>query len=97
RNVTGVQTCALPISDAGVDVEVVEFSNTAKMVAPLSTGDIDIASGAPTLGFYNAKLRGLEMKLVADEGRNSKGHGFNAVVIRSRSEERRVGRGPVAE
>lgn len=68
--------------EAGVAVEIVPFKNTAAMVAPLSAGQIDIASGAPTLGFYNAKLRGLKMKLVADQGRNSVGHGFNAVVVR---------------
>lgn len=68
--------------EAGLDVEIVNFKNTATMVAPLSAGQIDAAAGAPTLGFYNAKLNGLKMKLVADLGRNSPGHGFNAVVVR---------------
>jgi|TARA_R100000005_G_scaffold96425_1_gene83198 NitT/TauT family transport system substrate-binding protein len=68
--------------EAGLDVEIVNFQNTATMVAPLSAGQIDVAAGAPTLGFYNAKLNGLKMKLVADLGRNSAGHGFNALVVR---------------
>lgn len=68
--------------EAGLDVEIVNFKNTATMVAPLSAGQIDVAAGAPTLGFYNAKLNGLKMKLVADLGRNSSGHGFNAIVVR---------------
>lgn len=68
--------------EAGLDVEIVNFKNTATMVAPLSAGQIDIAAGAPTLGFYNAKLNGLKMKIVADLGRNSEGNGFNALVVR---------------
>jgi NitT/TauT family transport system substrate-binding protein len=67
----------------GLDVKLVKFHNTADMIAPLSSGQLDIASGAPTLGFFNAVLRGLPLKLVADKGRDSPGHGFNAIVVRS--------------
>jgi NitT/TauT family transport system substrate-binding protein len=68
--------------EEGLDVQFERFPNTADMVAPLSTGQLDVASGAPTLGLYNGALRGLPYKLVADKGRNSKGHGFNAIVVR---------------
>ncbi|MGE4339316.1 MAG: ABC transporter substrate-binding protein [Pigmentiphaga sp.] len=68
--------------EQGIDVQFERFQNTADMVVPLSSGQIDVASGAPTLGFLNASLRGLPFKLVADKGRNSKGHGFNALVVR---------------
>lgn len=68
--------------EEGLAIEVVRFTNTADMVAPLSTGQLDVASGAPTLGFLNGAVRGLPFKLVADKGRNSPGHGFNAIVVR---------------
>lgn len=68
--------------EEGLDVRLEKFQNTADMVAPLSAGQIDVASGAPTLGLYNGALRGLPFKLVADKGRNSKGHGLNAIVVR---------------
>ena len=68
--------------EEGLDVKLEKFSNTADMVAPLSGGQIDIASGAPTLGLFNGALRGLPFRLVADKGRNSKNHGFNAIVVR---------------
>jgi NitT/TauT family transport system substrate-binding protein len=68
--------------EEGLDVRFEKFQNTADMVAPLSAGQIDVASGAPTLGLYNGALRGLPYKLVADKGRNSKAHGFNAIVVR---------------
>lgn len=68
--------------EEGIEVEIVTFANSAEMVAPLGTGQIDVGSGAPTLGLFNAIERGISMKLVADKGRNSKGHGFNAIVVR---------------
>jgi NitT/TauT family transport system substrate-binding protein len=68
--------------EEGLDVRFEKFQNTADMVAPLATGQLDVASGAPTLGLYNGALRGLPYKLVADKGRNSRAHGFNAIVVR---------------
>jgi len=68
--------------EEGIEIRLEKFSNTADMVAPLSSGQIDIASGAPTLGLFNGALRGLPFRLVADKGRNSKNHGFNAIVVR---------------
>ena len=68
--------------EEGIEIRLEKFSNTADMVAPLSSGQIDIASGAPTLGLFNGALRGLPFRLVADKGRNSKSHGFNAIVVR---------------
>ena len=68
--------------EEGLDVRIERFKNTADMVAPLSAGQIDVASGAPTLGLYNGALRGLPYRLVADKGRNSVSHGFNAIVVR---------------
>jgi NitT/TauT family transport system substrate-binding protein len=66
----------------GLKVELVSFADTATMVAPLSAGQVDVGVGAPTAGFFNAVARGIPLKLVGDKGRNSAGHGFNALVIR---------------
>lgn len=66
----------------GLRIELVQFTNTADMVAPLSMGQLDVSSGAPTLGYFNGAVRGLSLKLVADKGKNSPGHGFNAIVVR---------------
>ena len=68
--------------EEGIKIGFVRFDNTADMSTPMITGDLDVASGAPTLGLLNGSLRGLQFKLVADKGRNSKGHGFNAIVVR---------------
>jgi NitT/TauT family transport system substrate-binding protein len=69
-------------SDAGLDVTLVPFQNTADMVVPLASGQIDVGSGAPTLGYFNAVMRGITTKLVGDKGRLSPGHGFDALVVR---------------
>jgi len=66
----------------GLKIELVSFADTATMIAPLSAGQLDVGVGAPTAGFFNAVARGIPLKLVGDKGRNSAGHGFNALVIR---------------
>ena len=68
--------------EEGIEISFERFDNTADMSTPMITGDLDVASGAPTLGLLNGSLRGLPFMLVADKGRNSKGHGFNAIVVR---------------
>ncbi len=68
--------------DEGLAITIVPFQNTADMVVPLASGQIDVGSGAPTIGFFNGVMRGIPTKLVADKGRLSPGHGFNALVVR---------------
>jgi NitT/TauT family transport system substrate-binding protein len=68
--------------DEGLDVTTVPFRNTADMVVPLAGGQIDVGSGAPTVGYFNGVMRGISTKLVGDKGRLSPGHGFNALVVR---------------
>src|SRR6266704_5210945 len=53
RNVTGVQTCALPISAAGVDIEA--YERVLKKVKPLiaATHGKEVAQGVgPFAGLY---------------------------------------------
>lgn len=66
----------------GIEIEIVRFQNTADMVAPLATGQLEVGTGAPTVAFFNGILRGIQLKLVADKGRNAPGHGFNALLVR---------------
>lgn len=41
-----------------------------------------VGAGAPTPSLFNAISRDIPVKLVADKGLNSRGHGFTALVVR---------------
>ena len=68
--------------DAGLSVKFVRFDSAAKAMAPLGTGQLEVASGATSAGLYNAVTRGIGIKIVADKARNAKGYGFTAFMVR---------------
>jgi NitT/TauT family transport system substrate-binding protein len=68
--------------DAGIDVKFQTFDSGAGMIAPIGTGQIDVAGGAPAAGLYNAIARGINMKIVADRASDPPGYGFNVLIVR---------------
>ena len=56
--------------DEGLDVEMIPFDSAARMIAPMASGDLQVAAGGPSAGFYNGFTRGLDMRMVADKSRN---------------------------
>jgi NitT/TauT family transport system substrate-binding protein len=68
--------------EQGIEVEMVPFDSAARMVAPLGAGQLDAGGGSHSAGLFNAVARGIELKLVADKGVSSSGHGFQALVFR---------------
>lgn len=68
--------------DVGIDVKFQTFDSGAGMIAPIGTGQIDVAGGAPAAGLYNAIARGINMKIVADRASDPPGYGFNVFLVR---------------
>jgi NitT/TauT family transport system substrate-binding protein len=68
--------------DEGIDAQLELSPSLANQVAPLSIGELDVASGAISAGVYNAVDRGIPIKIVADKGRNAPQYGFNAIMVR---------------
>src|SRR4051794_15296848 len=68
--------------EQGLDVEFVPFDSAARMVAPLSAGQLDVGGGSPSAGLFNAIARGIDVKLVADKGSAPPGFGFEGLVFR---------------
>ena len=66
----------------GIEVEMIPFDSGARMIAPMSTGEIDVGTGAISAGLYNAFDREITMRIVADKGRNVKGMSFQGVMVR---------------
>lgn len=66
----------------GVKVEFVHFDSGPQMVAPLGTGQIDVAAGASSAGLFNAVARGIGLKVVADKGSAPIGYSYVPIIVR---------------
>jgi NitT/TauT family transport system substrate-binding protein len=69
-------------SEAGIDADLIPFDTAANMIAPLGTGQIDVGSGAPTAGLFNAVRRGIDVKFVANESTSAPGYGVISLLVR---------------
>ncbi|MDB5572611.1 MAG: tauA [Hyphomicrobiales bacterium] len=70
------------LREAGIEAEFIRLDSSARMVAPLATGEIDVGSGAVSAGLYNAFERGVTMKAVADKSGNAGALSYQALVVR---------------
>jgi NitT/TauT family transport system substrate-binding protein len=68
--------------EQGIIVNFVHFDAAAKMMAPLGTGQLDVAAGAPSAALYNAIASNIDLKMVADKGSTPKGHGSQPLLVR---------------
>jgi NitT/TauT family transport system substrate-binding protein len=68
--------------DEGLEISIVGFNSAAQMIAPLGTGELDVAGGTVSAGFYNAVGRGIGMKIVADQGSIKPGYGYSSLMVR---------------
>jgi NitT/TauT family transport system substrate-binding protein len=66
----------------GLDVSLTTFRSAADMVPLLGTGQLDVGAGSPSAGLYNAILRGIKIKIVADKGHSAPGYSPLALLIR---------------
>jgi NitT/TauT family transport system substrate-binding protein len=69
-------------AEQGLDVEAIPFVTTAEQTAPLAAGQLDVGGGATSAGLFNAIARGVDIKLVADQGHTEAGRPGNALVVR---------------
>ena len=70
--------------EEGLQIEYVNFTSAANMVAPLGAGHLDIGGGSASAGLYNAWLRGIRLKLVGDKASSQKGYPVNKVYVARR-------------
>ncbi|MGH2490651.1 MAG: ABC transporter substrate-binding protein [Candidatus Limnocylindria bacterium] len=87
--VGSVSDAAIFIADAkgyfkeqGITFEAVPFTSAAQMVGPLGTNDLQAGGGAPSAGLFNSVDRGVQLRIVADKGSLTPGHGYEAVIVR---------------
>ncbi len=68
--------------ELGIVPSYVTADSAANMIAPLGTGQLDVATGGPSAGLYNAIARGIDIKIVADKGSTPKGYGYMMLLVR---------------
>lgn len=68
--------------DEGIDLDLIGFDSSTKMIAPLGVGDLDVGGGTVSAGFYNAVSRGIKIRVVADKGSIKPGYSFAALMVR---------------
>ena len=69
-------------NDEKLDVKLLVLDSGAKVIAPLGTGELDVGSGALSVGFWNALVRGVKFRVVADRGHTEKGYYYQSVFMR---------------
>jgi NitT/TauT family transport system substrate-binding protein len=68
--------------DEGLAVSLTNFTSAANMVAPLGAGQLDVGAGSASAGLYNAVLRGIKIKIVADKSSSPPGYGSTQILVR---------------
>jgi NitT/TauT family transport system substrate-binding protein len=66
----------------GIEPDYTFIDSAAKAIAPLGTGQIDVAGGAVSAGLFNAIERDIEIRIIADRTSVAPGFGFHGIVIR---------------
>lgn len=67
----------------GIGLDPQHFQTLVDMVAPISSGQLDVAAGALAAGLYNAAGRNIGVRIVADKGQDpSRDWDFSALVLR---------------
>jgi NitT/TauT family transport system substrate-binding protein len=66
----------------GLNIETVPSDSSLQITPFLASGQVDVAGISQSPALFNAAVRGVPYRLVADKGRITPGHGFAAVVLR---------------
>lgn len=68
--------------EQSLDVKFVSFASAAMMVAPLSTGQLDVGGGAVSVGLFNAAARGIKVRIVADRASTTPLSSYIQLLVR---------------
>src|SRR4051794_6269806 len=70
------------LREQGLDLEATVFNGAQLMIPPLGADQLDIGAGGPGPGLFNAILRGVNVRIVADRSRAAPGTRFNCLAVR---------------
>ncbi|NPV70154.1 MAG: ABC transporter substrate-binding protein [Firmicutes bacterium] len=68
--------------DMGLDVEILNFNSGQEIINPMAAGHLDVGLAVTDAALFNAILRGLPIKIVADKGTNIPKRPYYHLVVR---------------
>lgn len=68
--------------ELGLNVESINFNTGQEMINALAAGQLDVGCTVSATSLFNAMLRGIPIKIVADKGVNVPGQGYYRLCIR---------------
>jgi NitT/TauT family transport system substrate-binding protein len=69
-------------AEQGIDVQLVPFKVPADVMTAVATDKVDVGTGAPAAGLFNAMASGIPLKIVASNSRLEQGRDGGALVLR---------------
>ncbi len=69
-------------AEEGIEADGILFDSGGKMMAPLGSGEIDVATGSANATLYNAVARGIGIKIVSGNGNAAPGYGHELLIVR---------------
>src|SRR5712692_3278737 len=70
------------LREQGLDLDLAVFNGAQLMIAPLGADQLDVGGGGPGPGLFNAILRGVNLRIVADRARAAPGARFQCLAVR---------------
>ena len=68
--------------EANLTTQIVPLGGMGAMLPPLTTGELDLALGGPSVGLFNAASRGINFKIIADQNSAFPGRSSFALMVR---------------
>ncbi len=69
-------------AERGIKIDTEIFASAAKMTPALATGQLDVATGAPSAALFNGIASGMNFKIVADKGQIRPGYNGTLLTVR---------------
>jgi len=69
-------------AEQGITLETITFDSAARMIAPLSQGQLDTGQGVIGAGAMNAVARGVDIRGIAGASGSPPGHGNSSFIVR---------------
>ena len=69
-------------AEEGIDANGVVFDSGGKMIAPLGSGEIDVATGSASATLFNAVARGIKIQIASGNGNARPGYGHQVLIVR---------------